>query len=183
MANQQSAETTAYHTGCRDSLGQLYHHHQPWLQQWLSRRLGCGESAADLAQDAFVRLLQTPRHLDSFDGARAYLSRMAKGLCVDHWRRLDIEKAWQDALAARAESHLPSVEHQQIVIETLCEIDRMLARLPEKVATAFLASQLQGKPYRQIAEELGVSERMVKKYMAQAMLQCALIEAGFEASL
>ncbi|SER91988.1 RNA polymerase sigma-70 factor, ECF subfamily [Vreelandella subterranea] len=178
-----SAETTAYQTGCRDSLGQLYHHHQPWLQQLLSRRLGCGESAADLAQDAFVRLLQAPRNLDSFDGARAYLSRMAKGLCVDHWRRQDIEKAWQDALAARAEAPLPSVEHQQIVIETLCEIDRMLARLPEKVATAFLASQLQGKPYRQIAEELGVSERMVKKYMAQAMLQCALIEAGFEASL
>ncbi|MGP9766992.1 sigma-70 family RNA polymerase sigma factor [Halomonas sp. AOP13-D3-9] len=183
MSNYQSAENTAYHTGCRDSLGQLYHHHQPWLQQLLSRRLGCGESAADLAQDAFVRLLQTPRHLDSFDGARAYLSRMAKGLCVDHWRRLDIEKAWQEALAARAEATLPSVEHQQIVIETLCEIDRMLAQLPDKVATAFLASQLQGKPYRQIAEELGVSERMVKKYMAQAMLQCALIEAGFEASL
>lgn len=182
-AAPRSAEPAAYHTGCRDSLGELYHHHQPWLQQLLSRRLGCGESAADLAQDAFVRLLQAPRHLDSFDGARAYLSRMAKGLCVDHWRRLDIEKAWQEALAARAEATLPSVEHQQIVIETLCEIDRMLAQLPDKVATAFLASQLQGKPYRQIAEELGVSERMIKKYMAQAMLQCALIEAGFEASL
>lgn len=108
---------------------------------------------------------------------------MAKGLCVDHWRRLDIERAWQETLATRADAGLPSVEHQQIVIETLCEIDRMLSRLPEKVATAFLGSQLQGKPYRQIAEELGVSERMVKKYMAQAMLQCALIEAGFEASL
>lgn len=182
-AAPRSAEPAAYHTGCRDSLGQLYHHHQPWLQQLLSHRLGCSESAADLAQDAFVRLLKTPRHLDSFEGARAYLSRMAKGLCVDHWRRQDIERAWQQALAASAEAHLPSAEHQQIVIETLCEIDRMLARLPEKVASAFLASQLHGKPYRQIAEELGVSERMVKKYMAQAMLQCALIEAGFEAGL
>lgn len=182
-AAPRTAEPVAYHTGCRNSLGQLYHHHQPWLQQLLSQRLGCSESAADLAQDAFVRLLKTPRHLDSFEGARAYLSRMAKGLCVDHWRRQDIERAWQQALAASAETNLPSAEHQQIVIETLCEIDRMLARLPEKVVTAFLASQLQGKPYRQIAEELGVSERMVKKYMAQAMLQCALIEAGFEAGL
>ena len=183
MTATRLSESMVYDTSCRDSLGQLYHHHQPWLQQLLSRRLGCGESASDLAQDAFVRLLQSPRHLDSFDGARAYLSRMAKGLCVDYWRRQDIERAWQEALAARAEVHLPSAEHQQIVIETLCEIDRMLARLPEKVANAFLASQLQGKPYRQIAKELSVSERMVKKYMAQAMLQCALIESGFEASL
>ncbi|WP_404344957.1 sigma-70 family RNA polymerase sigma factor [Vreelandella venusta] len=183
MTATRLSESAVYDTGCRDSLGLLYHHHQPWLQQLLSRRLGCGESASDLAQDAFVRLLQTPRHLDSFEGARAYLSRMAKGLCVDHWRRQDIERAWQEAMAASGEAHLPSAEHQQIVIETLCEIDRMLAQLPEKVATAFLASQLQGKPYRQIADELGVSERMVKKYMAQAMLQCALIEAGFEACL
>lgn len=176
------AVPTAYDTGCRASLGQLYHRHQPWLQHVLCHRLGCGDTAADLAQDAFLRLLKTPRHFDGDDGARAYLSRMAKGLCVDHWRRLDVERAWRETLAAQPSAHLPSTEHQQIVIETLCEVDRMLERLPEKVATAFLASQLQGKPYRQIAEELGVSERMVKKYMAQAMLQCALIEAGFEAS-
>ena len=56
-AAHQSAKTPAYHTGCRDPLGQLYHHHQPWLQRLLSRWLGCGESAADLAQDAFAHLL------------------------------------------------------------------------------------------------------------------------------
>lgn len=178
----QPPQVTTYHTGCPVSLGRLYRCHQPWLWRLLQGRLGCNETAADLAQDAFLRLLKTPRRFDGDEGARAYLSRMAKGLCVDHWRRLDIERAWRETLAHLPEPSLPSAEHQQIVIETLCEIDRMLERLPEKVATAFLASQLQGKPYRQIAEELGVSERMVKKYMAQAMLQCALIEAGFEAS-
>jgi len=182
-ASPPQTEPIAYHTGCRVSLGQLYRHHQPWLHSLLRRRLGCGDTAADLAQDAFLRLFRKPRRFDSDDGARAYLSRMAKGLCVDHWRRLDIERAWQEVLANGAEGHLPSAEHQQIVIETLCEVDRMLERLPEKVATAFLGSQLQGKSYRQIAEELGVSERMVKKYMARAMMQCALIEAGFEDSL
>lgn len=32
--------------------------------------------------------------------------------------------------------------------------------------------------YADIAVELGVSERMVKKYMARAMLHCVLLEAG-----
>ena len=39
-------------------------------------------------------------------------------------------------------------------------------------------AQVDGMPYRAIAAQLSVSERMVKKYIAQAMLQCALIEAG-----
>jgi RNA polymerase sigma-70 factor (ECF subfamily) len=46
--------------------------------------------------------------------------------------------------------------------------------LSPRARQAFLLAQLDGMAYADIAVELGVSERMVKKYMAQAMLQCAL---------
>ncbi|MNJ69247.1 putative RNA polymerase sigma factor FecI [compost metagenome] len=51
----------------------------------------------------------------------------------------------------------------------------MLDRLPHKARRAFLMSQLQGMTYAAIAAELEVSERMVKKYMAQAMLHCLML--------
>lgn len=35
----------------------LYHAHHNWLTGWLRRRLGCPHSAADLAQDTYMRLL------------------------------------------------------------------------------------------------------------------------------
>ena len=157
----------------------LYGAHHQWLQAWLRRRLGNAGDAADLAQDAFVRLLVKPRAFDSADGARAYLRTMAGGLCVDLWRRREVERAWVEALAARPEATQPSLEHSAIVIETLCEVARMLERLPTKAASAFVMAQVHDMRYREIAEALQVSERMVKKYMAQAMLHCALIEAGF----
>ena len=47
-----------------------------------------------------------------------------------------------------------------------------LASLPAKVREALLLNRLDGLTYAQIAVKLGVSERMVKKYMAQAMLHC-----------
>lgn len=37
---------------------------------------------------------------------------------------------------------------------------------------AFLLAHLEGYTYLEIAARLKVSERMVKKYMAQAMLHC-----------
>lgn len=40
-------------------------------------------------------------------------------------------------------------------------------------------AQVHGMTYKEIGAELGVSDRMVKKYMAQAMLHCALIKAGY----
>jgi len=162
------------------ALAELYGDHHGWLQQLLRQRLGCNEAAADLAQDAFLRLLMRPRRFDSFNGARAYLSRMAHGLCVDLWRRQSLEQAWRDALARQPADTAPSPEQGALILELLWEVDAMLARLPDRVAEAFLLSQLQGWRYREIAAHQGVSERSVRKYMARAMLHCALLEAGLE---
>lgn len=126
-----------------------------------------------------MRLLARPRTLDSNPGVKAFLSTIAKGLCIDLWRRQEIEQAWLDALAAHPELVVPSPEIQLLMLEALTRVDAMLRSLPERVATAFLLSQLEGLTYREIAERLAVSERMVKKYMAQAMLHCAVIDADY----
>lgn len=165
------------------SLETLYCNHHGWLRNWLHRRLGNASDAADLAQDTFVRLLTRPvaSGFDSHGAARAYLRTAASGLCVDLWRRREIEKAWLQTLAALPEAMAPSPEHQAIVVQTLLDIAAMLERLSEKAAKAFMLAQVDGVRYRDIAAELGVSERMVKKYIAQGMLQCALIDAGLAA--
>lgn len=168
MPASSSAHSEQLHT--------LYSNHHGWLFNLLKRRLGCSEDAADLAQDAFARLLLRPREFDNFGGARAYLTTVAKGLCVDLWRRRDVEQAWLAAIAAKPDLSTPSPERSMMVLETLFEVDRMLASLPVKVARAFTLAQLDGLKYREIALRLGVSERMVKKYMARAMYECALLE-------
>jgi len=164
------------------SIETLYEEHQPWLLGWLRRRLGCGETAADLAQDTFVRLLARPRELDGARNVRSYLGTIAKGLCIDHWRRRRLEQVWLETLAAQPEAVALSPEHHALVLETLAEVEAMLRQLPPKVADAFLMAQLQGMRYAAIATALDVSERMVKKYMARALLHCALFEASLEES-
>ncbi len=155
----------------------LYVDHQGWLNGWLRRQLGCSQRAADLAQDTFVRVLSKDQGLDSIREPRAYLHIIARGLLINHWRRRQIEQAYLEAIALQPEALAPSPESQALVVETLMQVDAMLARLPEKVRRAFLQSQLHGMTYATIAIELGVSERMIKKYMAQAMLHClTLIE-------
>jgi RNA polymerase sigma-70 factor (ECF subfamily) len=97
---------------------------------------------------------------------------MAGGLCVDLWRRRRIEQAWLDTLAAQPEARAPSAEHQAIVLEALQEIDRLLRSLPVKAAHAFVMSVGSGMSEKEVAAELGVTTRMVRKYVAQAMLHC-----------
>ena len=91
------------------SVETLYTDYHSWLHCILQRRLDSRDDAADLAHDAFIRLLSKPRHLNHHT-ARAYLSRMARGLCVDLWRRREIEQAWLDTLL-----HLPEPESLSLI--------------------------------------------------------------------
>ncbi|MCH3781271.1 RNA polymerase subunit sigma, partial [Campylobacter jejuni] len=83
------------------------------------------------------------------------------------WRRRDLEHAYLQALAQRPEASAPSPERRALVLEALVEIDAMLQRLPARAREAFLLAQLGGYTYAEIGRRLDVSERMVKKYMAQ----------------
>ncbi|MEQ2016807.1 sigma factor [Photorhabdus bodei] len=38
----------------------MYIHNHDWLFRWLKHRLNCDETAADLTQDTFVKLLRSP---------------------------------------------------------------------------------------------------------------------------
>ncbi len=159
-------------------LADLYRAHHGWLHGWLRNKLGCTHQAADLAHDTFVRLLNKPDTLarDELRQPRAYLTTVAKGLVANYWRRQQLVEAWAETLAALPEPQAPAPELRIMLLETLIEIDRLLHTLKPKVREAFLLAQLDGLTYRQIGERLGVGERMVKKYMAQAMLCCLQAE-------
>jgi RNA polymerase sigma-70 factor (ECF subfamily) len=162
-----------------DAVQKLYGDHHAWLARWLRRKLGCPERAADLAHDTFVRVLAVRRGSKTEQVVReprAFLATLAHGLVVNHWRRLEIERAYLQAAAASPEASSPSPEERALVIEALVKVDAMLDTLPEKVRRAFLMAQLDGRGYREIAAALGVSERMVKKYMARAMLHCLQLD-------
>lgn len=150
----------------------LYRDHHDWVRTLLRQRSGCSETAADLAQDTFVRLLAREADLRLIREPRAYLRRIAQGLLANHWRRRDIEQAYAEALRSQPQALASSPEEHHVIVETLCRIDALLSGLPRKVRRAFLLSRCEGERYAEIARTLGVSERMVKKYIAQAMLHC-----------
>jgi len=148
----------------------LYQLHHSWLRNLLFHLLGNNEDAADLAQDAFIRLWHRPKTLHTTQQVRAYLRVIARGLCVDLWRRRQVEQAWLDTLANHPDIEAPSTEHQVTILQALTDIDHMLISLPKNVSKAFTLSVIQGKTGKEIANELSVSERMVRHYLSNSQL-------------
>ena len=149
----------------------LYIDHKTWLQGWFKWKIGCVETAEDLSQDVFMRLLGRPEVV-TMRCPRAYLGRIARGLVVDHWRRQDIEAAWRDVLAAVPDQTQPSPERRLEVVETLVEIDRLLGELKPRMRTAFILARIEGMTCPAIARHLGVSRATVERDIAGALRHC-----------
>ena len=166
-----SAMPSALKTQTFDS---LYRDHHAWLLGWLQRRLGCPDEAADLAQDTFVRLLRRRGYLQNnpLNVPKAYIATIARGLIIDHWRRRELESAWQETLANLPQADAVSPEMRLCLFETLDQIDQMLSSLKPAVRRAFLLAQLEGYSCRQIAAALNISLATAERYVAKALRRC-----------
>lgn len=159
------------------TLHALYRDHNGWLQNWLKRRLGNAWDAADLSQDTFLRVLASAQPLAEVHEPRAYLLTVGKRLLSNFYARRSLEQAYLQALAQLPEESIPSPEQRWLLLETLQALDELLDGMAGVVRRAFLWSQLEGLGYREIAERLKVSERTVKRYMAQAYEHCLIAES------
>ncbi|WP_114393498.1 sigma-70 family RNA polymerase sigma factor [Oleisolibacter albus] len=154
----------------------LYVDHHGWLQGWLRRRLGNAADAADLAHETFLRLIASRDALIGLQEPRAYLTTTARHLLIDRSRRQVIEQAYLAELALLAETlpHYPSPAEIMAAVEALSQITRALDNVPPRAREAFLRHYLEQQTQADIARALGVSKRMVQKYLAQALLCCHL---------
>lgn len=157
----------------------LYSDNHRWLYTWIRKRLDNHFDAADLTQDTFLRI-HARQNVDTITQPRAYLMTVAKGIVSHFYRRKSLEDTYLEYIALFPDSVTSSLEQQQIILQTLEQIDALLNELPHHVKTVFLMSQIEGKKYQTIANELGMSLISVKRHMKQAYVQClTLMEEDF----
>ncbi|MBV7534939.1 sigma-70 family RNA polymerase sigma factor [Duganella sp. sic0402] len=160
----------------QQQVASLYSDHHGWLFGWLRKKLGCADNAADVAQDTFMRIITSRDAVMRMQEPRAYLTTTAKHLMANRVRRQLIEEAYlaELSLAASQCEGFPSPEQICAAVQALEQISNALQGLQTKPRLAFLLHYLDGQTQAEVAGELGISTRMVQKYLAQALLHCHL---------
>ncbi|MFT0212660.1 sigma-70 family RNA polymerase sigma factor [Pseudomonas sp. F1_0610] len=165
-----------------NGIAQLYHENHSWLTAWLNSRLGNHSDASDIAQDTFMRLLTSSKEylFSNTAQARVFLKTTAKNLCINQWHRQEIERAWLESLAHAEPNYAPSTEEQAVIIDALEHINTMLRDLPEKVSHAFILAVICQMTDKEVAIQLGVTDRSVRNYVAKGMLACLKLKTSWE---
>ncbi len=141
--------------------------------RFLGKRLRNQQDAADVAQEAYLRLFRSER-FEELENPRAFLYRIAANLAVNRnlqeqrlakqRRRLAQDAEADPGRAARTgpEATLEAREREQQVIEILRE-------LPAPCRHALVLHRFMGRTHREIAVELGVSRSMVEKHLIRGL--------------
>ncbi|HSE60595.1 MAG TPA: RNA polymerase sigma factor [Nitrospiraceae bacterium] len=158
----------------RADIRQLFDQLAPDLQRFLTSRVTCEATAADLTQEAFLRLAQIP-NLEAIENLRTYLFRIANNLVIDHHRARartrcsspEDESAlveYPDA-AATPEAAILAKEELAVVLQALEELSPLCRRI-------FILNRFEGLPHREIAARLGIHLSTVEKNIARALNHC-----------
>ena len=150
-------------------VSQLYTDHHRWILSYLKKRLKNVEDAYDLTNDTFLKLI-LKGDINKIIEPRAFLTNLAHGLMVNHFRRKEIESKYLEFLSQDSEDFHDSVENRTIILETLYEIDLILDGLNPRVKTVFLMSQLEDLSHSEISSKMNISVSSVRKYIAKALL-------------
>lgn len=131
------------------------------LLSYLRRLSGDAQLAEDLMHDVMVKALtalgegrEAPRNL------AAWLYRVAHNAAMDHHRALRPDRPWDDEVAESIADDTPDAEDlaERSALDAISQCLRPIAdRLPDTYRDVVRASELEQRPLRDIALELGIS--------------------------
>ena len=154
-----------------DQITQLFQNHREALTQFLVYRIRCPETAQDLCQETYLRLLRN-NAVTNDENLSGFLFRVADRLAINYlkWQG----QARNNCLALHNDlvcpKHLPD---EITLLRQQCEILLdAINSLPEKYRHVFLLRKIDELSYTEIALRLGISEKTVQRYLVEAMLHC-----------
>jgi RNA polymerase sigma factor (sigma-70 family) len=148
-------------------ISEVVEREQSRLRNFIRRRVPDPRDADDILQDVFYELVEANRLLMPIEHVTGWLFRVARNRITDLFRKKKPEDFSDAAVAGEGgevlqiEDLLPSTDAGPEALffhgVLLDELELALDELPEEQRDVFVAHELEGRSFKQMAAETGVS--------------------------
>jgi RNA polymerase sigma factor (sigma-70 family) len=147
--------------------------HEAQLLAYLTQMLGRPDIAREVAQDTFEKMHRMYRP-DQVMFPRAMLFKVATNFALMHLRRRRLESAMIQGSAGMEEvpDHRMGPDRQAMADQIGQHLANVIKELRPNLRKVFVMAHVQGKPRKEIAAALGISEKRVDKRMTKALKAC-----------
>ena len=156
------------------------------LASFIRRRVPDASEAEDILQDVFYEFVAAYRLPESIEQAGAWLFRVARNRIIDRFRKKkeeslpeisgeDGEGSWLDEVLPSPEAGPEAAYARAVLLE---ELVAALAELPEDQRAVFIAHELDGRSFKELAlvSGVGVNTLLARKRYAVMHLRARLQE-------
>ena len=166
------------HTTIDDrNFDEIYLNYFPRLLRFAREYVLSHEDAENIVQNVFASLWERRAELKIHISLVSYLFTLIKNHCIDHLRhKNNIEKGKkliQENYNLELQMKLYSLEALDYLLVSDSHLEETITRaidsLPEKCREIFIRSKIEGKKYREIADELQISVNTVENQMSIAL--------------
>lgn len=167
----------------------LVHRYEQPLFNFILRSTRDPDQAAELLQEVFLKVVQKSGEFQHQSKVSTWLYTIARNLCIDTSRKMVFRRHRSldapgtnneddAALVERVASPGTATDRSAIGKDLGLRIEEAVEALPEEQREVFLMRELQGMPFKDIADVLCIPENTVKSRMRYALerLQRALSE-------
>lgn len=171
LHEREGAATDPTEDSQRAFLVLLFNKHRAALLRHVERLVSSREDAAELVQEAFLRVMRHVQTSRFEAAARAYLFQTATNLARDHHRRqrFRAHERLDELPEAALPGGPPSPDQAVASDQVLSLLREAIQDLPPVTRAVFLKARMQDVAHAQIAKEMGLSQRTVERRMAEAM--------------
>jgi RNA polymerase sigma factor (sigma-70 family) len=154
------------------------------LRNFIRKRVPDQSDAEDILQDVFYELIEAYRVMKPVEQVGAWLFRVARNRITDLFRKKKAESLSDPVAvgeagdATRLEDLLPSPEAgpeaayaRSVLLE---EIEEALNELPKEQRDVFIAHELDGRSFKELAEQTGLSVNTLLSRKHYAVLHLRL---------
>lgn len=154
-------------------ISRLFQDNNRALVNFLLAQLPNEQEAREVAQEAYVKLLQLDRP-EAISFLRSYLFRIAANLAVDRMRRRGRKERIEQIDIFGSWSREQSVEREVQAAQEVSLLRQIVTELEPKYQRALELHRLRDWPVADIAAELGITTRRARTYIARSVLYCRL---------
>jgi RNA polymerase sigma-70 factor (family 1) len=159
---------TLFSNGNEGAFEELYRLYSKRLFGYFIKFVKSEIIAADLLQDAFIKIWNNRQNIDPEKSFRAYLFRIAENLVYDFFRKAARNKKLQVALINSYNHNYSHVEEDFSVKENEQFLKEAINALPPKRRQVFQLIKIEERSYEEVSETLHVSTSTINDHVVKA---------------
>ncbi len=162
--------------GAEEVYSDVFHQLQPPLVIYAMQYIVDRDLSKEIVQEAFLKLWENRKNLTDGTNLTAYLYKIVRNLCLNHLRHMKVRDEFAEMQsrmdsddALNYEALKDKSAERLLEAEIMERLQQAVNKMPPQCRNVFSLSRFDGKTYKEIAQELGITEKTVENQINKAL--------------